>query len=48
MARIRARAAALGLHLAGNAYEGVGIPDCIRSGETAAEAAFAAVSSGSP
>ncbi len=48
VARIRARAAALGLHLAGNAYEGVGIPDCIRSGETAAEAAFATLSSGSP
>ncbi|MDX2170372.1 MAG: protoporphyrinogen oxidase [Deltaproteobacteria bacterium] len=41
IARIRSRAAALGLHLAGNAYEGVGIPDCIRSGETAAEALFA-------
>ncbi len=26
-----------GLQLAGNSYEGVGIPDCIRSGETAAE-----------
>ncbi len=25
------------LHLAGNSYEGVGIPDCIRSGEFAAE-----------
>ncbi len=33
---IRARAAALGIALAGNAYEGVGIPDCIRSGEDAA------------
>ena len=39
--RIRARGAALGLFLAGNAYEGVGIPDCIRSGERAAEALFA-------
>lgn len=38
--RIRGRAAALGVHLAGNGYEGVGIPDCIRSGETAAEAAL--------
>jgi oxygen-dependent protoporphyrinogen oxidase len=37
VARIRARAAAVGVALAGNAYEGVGIPDCIRSGETAAE-----------
>jgi len=26
------------LKLAGNAYRGVGIPDCIRSGEEAAEA----------
>jgi oxygen-dependent protoporphyrinogen oxidase len=43
VARIRARAAALGLHLAGNAYEGVGIPDCIRSGETAAAAALGVV-----
>jgi oxygen-dependent protoporphyrinogen oxidase len=30
-----------GLYLAGNAYGGVGIPDCIRSGEEAAEAAVA-------
>jgi oxygen-dependent protoporphyrinogen oxidase len=36
--RIEARAAALGgLHLAGNAYRGVGIPNCIHSGEQAAE-----------
>ncbi|HSP99922.1 MAG TPA: protoporphyrinogen oxidase [Candidatus Dormibacteraeota bacterium] len=41
VARIRARAAALGVHLAGNGYEGVGIPDCIRSGESAAEATLA-------
>lgn len=41
IARIRQRAKALGLHLAGNAYDGVGIPDCIRSGESAAEALFA-------
>jgi oxygen-dependent protoporphyrinogen oxidase len=26
-----------GLHLAGNAYNGIGIPDCIRSGKRAAE-----------
>jgi oxygen-dependent protoporphyrinogen oxidase len=38
VARIRARATALGIQLAGNGYEGVGIPDCIRSGETAADA----------
>jgi oxygen-dependent protoporphyrinogen oxidase len=37
-ARIAARLAALpGLGLCGNAYRGVGIPDCIRSGEDAAE-----------
>jgi len=29
-----------GLALAGNAYRGAGIPDCIRSGEAAAEALF--------
>ena len=26
-----------GLYLAGNAYEGIGIPDCIRLGKAAAE-----------
>ena len=26
-----------GLHLAGNAYEGIGIPDCIRTGRQAAK-----------
>jgi oxygen-dependent protoporphyrinogen oxidase len=36
--RIEQRAAALpGLVLAGNAYTGLGIPDCIRSGEAAAD-----------
>ena len=36
--RIEALAAALpGLELAGNAYHGVGIPNCIHSGEGAAE-----------
>jgi len=30
-----------GLHLAGASYEGVGIPDCIASGQRAAEAALA-------
>jgi oxygen-dependent protoporphyrinogen oxidase len=35
----QARVAAIpGLHLAGNAYEGIGIPDCIRMGKRAAEA----------
>jgi oxygen-dependent protoporphyrinogen oxidase len=31
------------LALAGNAYQGVGIPDCVHSGEQAAEAIFAAL-----
>ena len=35
------RAAAIaGLHLAGNAYEGIGIPDCINTGRAAAKAAL--------
>ena len=38
---IQRRAAALpGLHLTGAAYRGVGIADCVRSGEAAAEAAL--------
>lgn len=38
VARIEARAAAMpNLQLAGNAYHGVGIPDCIHGGELAAE-----------
>ncbi len=38
VAQIEARAAALpNLALAGNAYHGVGIPNCIHSGESAAE-----------
>jgi protoporphyrinogen/coproporphyrinogen III oxidase len=45
LARVEAierRASALpGLHLAGGAYRGVGIADCVRSGEAAAEAVFA-------
>lgn len=32
-----------GLLLAGNSYSGVGIPDCIRSGEQAAQAALATI-----
>ena len=50
--RIRARAAALpGLRLAGNAYDGIGIPDCIRLGRQAARdlvAAATAMRSGIP
>jgi oxygen-dependent protoporphyrinogen oxidase len=39
VASIETRAAALpGLALAGAAYRGVGLPDCVRSGEAAAEA----------
>jgi oxygen-dependent protoporphyrinogen oxidase len=35
---IQNRAAAIpGLHLAGNGYEGIGIPDCIRTGRRAAK-----------
>jgi oxygen-dependent protoporphyrinogen oxidase len=38
---IRARAAAVpGLYLAGNAYDGIGIPDCINTGRAAAQAAL--------
>ena len=36
------------LALAGNAYQGVGIPDCIHSGEQAAERVFAASTSAFP
>lgn len=44
---LRARAAAIGaLALAGNAYEGVGVPDCIASGEAAAAAVLRALGSG--
>ncbi len=39
VAEIEARVKAIpGLHLAGNAYEGIGIPDCIRMGKRAADA----------
>jgi len=39
LAEIEARASAItGLQLAGNAYTGIGIPDCIRMGKQAAEA----------
>ncbi|HMC60969.1 MAG TPA: protoporphyrinogen oxidase, partial [Candidatus Solibacter sp.] len=38
LAEMEARVAAVpGLHLAGNAYTGIGIPDCIRMGKAAAE-----------
>jgi len=41
VAEIRERAAAIaGLQLAGNAYEGIGIPDCINTGRAAARAAL--------
>jgi protoporphyrinogen/coproporphyrinogen III oxidase len=33
-----------GLYLAGNAYTGIGIPDCIRMGKAAAEKIAARVS----
>jgi oxygen-dependent protoporphyrinogen oxidase len=37
IAEIKKRTAAIpGLHLAGNAYDGIGIPDCVRSGRQAA------------
>lgn len=39
----RCAAALPGLHLAGGAYRGVGIADCVRSGEAAAERALGAV-----
>lgn len=43
MGRIRTRVAGLpGLQLAGNAYDGIGIPDCIRLGRTAARSITAA------
>jgi oxygen-dependent protoporphyrinogen oxidase len=38
LAELEARMASLpGIHLAGNAYQGIGIPDCIRMGRAAAE-----------
>jgi oxygen-dependent protoporphyrinogen oxidase len=39
LTEIQARLEAIpGLHLAGNGYTGIGIPDCIRTGKQAAEA----------
>ncbi len=44
---IEARTAAVqGLHLAGNAYRGIGIPDCIRMGREAARKLLAARTTG--
>jgi oxygen-dependent protoporphyrinogen oxidase len=43
LAEIEERAARVaGLHLAGNAYKGIGIPDCIRMGKEAAQKLLAA------
>lgn len=43
VAEIRQRAAALGgIYLAGNAYEGIGISDCIRTGRAAAKSIIGA------
>src|SRR5580692_4173663 len=42
VAEIEARVAAIrGLHLAGNAYHGIGIPDCVRSAKEAGESILA-------
>ena len=42
MQEIKERAAAIpGLYLAGNGYDGIGIPDCIRTGRAAARAILA-------
>ncbi|KKZ72904.1 protoporphyrinogen oxidase, partial [Streptomyces showdoensis] len=49
VARIRAAVAGLpGLHLAGAAYEGVGIPACIASGRRAADEIIATSETGDP
>jgi oxygen-dependent protoporphyrinogen oxidase len=46
-ARIRDRAARVaGLAIAGSAYDGVGLADCVRSGEAAAEAVLASMGLG--
>jgi oxygen-dependent protoporphyrinogen oxidase len=37
IAEIKNRTTAIpGLHLAGNAYDGIGLPDCVRAGRQAA------------
>ena len=39
IAELEARIAQIpGLHIAGNAYHGIGLPDCVRSGKQAADA----------
>jgi oxygen-dependent protoporphyrinogen oxidase len=41
LAKIRQRLSGLpGLYLAGNAYDGIGVPDCIRTGRQAAQDAL--------
>jgi oxygen-dependent protoporphyrinogen oxidase len=43
MAEFESRLAGIpGLHVAGNAYQGIGVPDCIRMGRSAAERIAAA------
>jgi oxygen-dependent protoporphyrinogen oxidase len=45
VARIREQVAAMpGLALAGNAYSGIGVPDCVRSGSEAAAKVLADLS----
>jgi protoporphyrinogen/coproporphyrinogen III oxidase len=47
LAEMESRAADIpGLYLAGNAYQGIGIPDCIRMGRAAAERILAAAAPG--
>ncbi len=49
VAEIERRLASLpGVALAGSAYRGVGVPDCVRSGEQAAEAVFSHLTSSCP
>jgi len=49
VAAVLARAASWpGLRLVGNSYMGVGLPDCIRGGEAAAEALLAVAAAPAP
>ncbi len=49
MQRVRERIAELpGLALAGNAYDGIGVPDCIRTGQQAAESVLRAIEQDQP